>query len=158
MKNKINTPTSRGHKRLCSRQWKCLLWGLCELSSGVLLLALQVNHCWNTISLQYMSVTGFLLKCSQLVPPTQIISVALDFRYLIPRGERDRSYPAGCFSAHFLIEKSSFLKCFHSVDTPSNRNQRTWTYKTDRNIIILQRRRRINKNEEHGRNAECFKL
>lgn len=24
MKNKIDTPTSRGHKRLCSRRWKCV--------------------------------------------------------------------------------------------------------------------------------------
>lgn len=95
----------------------CLLWGLCELSSGVLLLPLGVNHYRDTVSLLQRSVIGFLVKCLQLVPPTQILSAALESRYL------NRSCAAGCVSLHLL------QKCSKSVlipqKAPLKRNWRT---------------------------------
>lgn len=58
-----------------------------------------VSYCcrWEliiTVSLLQTSVIGFLLKCLQLVPPTQIFSLAFEKTYLMPGVGLDRLSPA----------------------------------------------------------------
>lgn len=118
-----------------------------------------VSYCcrWELIivSLLQTSVIGFLLKCLQLVPPTQIFSVAFEKTYLMPGVGLDRLSPADRASLFFhnskvsrrclvwrtVCQKISERKCLkRSANQHSAKSKKT------------------HKDEGHGRNAECFNL